>query len=178
MKPPTPQQAGAARPDDAAHLARKSFELELKELADDGSFVLYALAFGNVDRGGDVIAPGAVVNLDEFVRDGWIALNHRASDPPIGYPTAAMQDAKGMRVEGRFHSTPEARVVRTFVGERLKAGKSVKASIGYMIEEARTEVRDGEPVRVLLKIRVYETSIVNLPMNPQADVVAPRRTRP
>ena len=47
-----------------------------------------------------------------------------------------------------------------------------------MIEEARTEVRDGEPVRVLLKIRVYETSIVNLPMNPQADVVGAKSPRP
>lgn len=173
MKPPTTQQAGAARPDDAAPgLARKSFAIELKELRDDGSFVMYALVFGNVDRGGDVIEPGAVVNLDEFVRDGFIALNHRASDLPVGYPTAAVQDARGLRVEGKFHSHPEAQQCRAVAKERLDAGKSVQASIGYLVVDAATEQRDGESVRSLKKIKVYESSFVNIAMNPQAGIVS------
>lgn len=166
------QQAGAARPDDAApDLARKSFEVELKEMADDGSFCMYGAAFGNVDRGGDLIPAGAVANAAEFVADGWIALNHRASDLPIGYPTAATQDARGFRVEGNFHSHPEAQACRAVVRERFQAGKSVKASIGYVIDDAYTETRAGETVRVLKKIRIYEVSFVNLPMNPEASVV-------
>lgn len=155
----------------AADLARKSFELELKELADDGSFVMYAAVFGNVDRGGDAIEPGAFVNLDEFVRDGFIALNHRSMELPVGYPTAATQDAKGLRVEGKFHSDPEAQRCRTVVRERLDAGKSVQTSIGYLIEESSYEQRGKQQVRKLSKIRVYESSFVNLAMNPEAGVV-------
>lgn len=159
-------------PADAADPARKSIDLELKSVGDDGTFVMYAAAFGNVDRGGDVIEPGAFINLDEFVRDGWIAINHRGMDLPVGYPTAATQDAKGLRVEGCFHGTPEAQACRTVVKERFAAGKSVKASIGYRVVSASDKVRDGKPVRSLEQIKIYEASFVNLPMNPEADVVS------
>jgi HK97 family phage prohead protease len=173
MTSPTNQQAGAARPDDAAPgLGRKSFEVELKSAGDDGTFEMYGAAFNNVDRGGDLIPPGAVANVDEFVRAGWIALNHRASDLPMGFPESASQDDRGFRVRGKFHSTPEAQQCRTVVRERLAAGKAVLCSIGYVIEEAAQEVRDGEPVRVLKRIRIYEVSFVNLPMNPAAEVVS------
>lgn len=164
-----------AAPDEPG-LERKSFALELKELADDGSFVMYALVFGNVDRGGDVIEPGAVVNLDEFVRDGFIALNHRATDLPVGYPTAATQDARGLRVEGKFHSHPAAQECRAVARERLDAGKSVQASIGYLVVKASEATRDGKAVRSLEQIKVYESSFVNLAMNPRAGVVAAKST--
>ncbi len=161
-----------ARPAADDRPARKSIELDLKSLDDDGSFVMYAAAFGNVDRGGDVIEPGAFVNLDEFVRDGWIALNHRQNDLAVGYPTAATQDTRGLRVEGKFHTTPEAQALRTVVRERLAAGKGVKSSIGYQTVRSRQAVVDGEPVRRLEQVKIYEASFVNLPMNPEADVVS------
>lgn len=162
----------ARKSDETLGLTRKSLDIELKSVEDDGSFVMYAAAFGNVDRGGDIIEPGAFINLDEFLRDGWAALNHRQNDLAVGYITAATQDAKGLRVEGKFHGTPEAQAVRTVVTERFRAGKAVKASIGYQAVKARTAVVDGEPVRRLEQVRLYEVSFVNLPMNPQADVVS------
>lgn len=161
-----------ARPAADDRSARKSIELTLKSLDDDGSFVMYAAAFDNVDRGGDLIEKGAFANLDEFVRDGWIALNHRASDLAVGYPTAATQDERGLRIEGKFHTTEQAQALRTVVRERLAAGKGVKASIGYQTVKARQAVVDGQPVRRLEQVRIYEASFVNLPMNPAADVVS------
>lgn len=153
---------------------KKHFDLELKELSGDDahSFVMYAAAFSNVDRGGDVIQPGAFTNLDEFVKDGWIALNHRGTDLPVGYPTSAVQDDKGLRVEGRWHGTPEAQHCRIVAMERFAAGKSVKASIGYMVDVSRMGKSGSDPVRILEKIRIYEASFVNLPMNPAADVIS------
>lgn len=150
----------------------KHFDLVLKDMGDDGTFTMYAAAFGNVDRGGDVIEPGAFANLDEFLKDGWIALNHRAGDAAIGYPMSASQDDKGLLVTGRFHSTPEAQVVRTVAKERFDAGKTVKASIGYLVNDAAFEQRAGRTVRSLKSINIHEASFVNLPMNPAADVVA------
>lgn len=176
MKSPSTQQAGAARPGDAAPggaaLERKSFECEVKADGDDGSFELYALVFNNEDRQGDIIAPGAVKNLDELVRDGWGALNHRAMDLPVAYAESATQDTKGLLIRGKFHTHPEAQACRTVVRERKAAGKRVLCSIGYAIEDAAQELRNGEPVRILKAIRVYEFSFVNLPANPLADVVS------
>lgn len=137
-----------------------------------GTFEMYAATFGNVDRGGDVIEPGAFKNLPEFLSDGWIALNHRSGDLPIGYPIDAVQDSKGLLIRGGFHTTPDGQAARLVIRERFAAGKSVKASIGYMVEDASYETRGGQQVRSLKAIDIFEASFVNLPMNPRADVVA------
>ena len=66
----------AVRPSDAAAagcLPRKSWQIEVKSVEDDGTFTIYAAVFGNEDRQGDIIEAGAFDNLDEFVKDGWIA---------------------------------------------------------------------------------------------------------
>lgn len=156
---------------------RKSFDLELKEVKDDGTFTMYAAIFGNVDRGGDVIEEGAFANLDEFVKDGTILLNHRQTDTPIGYPVFAGQDSTGLMVTAKFHSTPEAQAVRTIVKERLAAGKSVGASIGYTVLDSSYGTQDGASVRRLESVNVYETSLVNIAMNPVAGVLDAKSDR-
>lgn len=158
----------------------KSFDLAVKEVGDDGTFAMYAAIFGNVDRGGDVIEPGAFTNLDEFVKSGTILLNHRQDKAPIGLPLSAEQDTTGLKVTGRFHATPEAQAVRTIARERLEAGKEVQASIGYVADDYRLEQRGRQTVRVLEGVRVYEASIVNVAMNPKAGVVSAksREARP
>jgi len=156
----------------AALLPRRTVELPVKSVGDDGSFELYGAVFGNVDRQGDVIEVGAFTNLDEFSRDGWIALNHQQAELPVGYPTAAVQDETGLLIRGSFHSTPEAQACRTVVKERMAAGKAVKCSVGYLTIDESYEKRDGQQVRSLKKIAVYEVSFVNLPANPAAEVVS------
>ena len=54
-----------------------------------------------------------------------------------------MQDSVGLKVSGAFHSTEEAQAVRTVVRERLAAGKAVKCSIGYSVDDAAVETRGG-----------------------------------
>lgn len=180
MSQPT---SGFAPADAASCLPRKDFDMEVKSLDDAGSFELYAACFGNVDRGGDLIEPGAFVNLAEFVKDGWIALNHLSSSLPVGIPDEAAQDAHGLKIRGRFHTTPSAQECRIVVKERMAAGKAVKCSIGYVTIEESYEKRDGRTVRHLKKLAVFEVSFVNLPMNPVAEVtsvkgVTPRATGP
>lgn len=150
------------------------FDFEMKSIDDQGRFSAYFAAFGNVDRGGDVIEPGAFRNLDEFARDGWIGINHQMERLPVAYPTRVVQDAKGLLIDGQFHTTEEAQACRTVVLERVRAGKRVKGSIGYRTgpSDTRQEYVDGRQVRRIRGLDLYEASFVNLPMNPAADVVS------
>ncbi|HUE15613.1 MAG TPA: HK97 family phage prohead protease [Planctomycetaceae bacterium] len=162
-------------PKDAASiLPRKTIEGAVTSIDANGSFSMYALVFGNVDRQGDVIEAMAVTNVDELVKDGWIALNHVQADMPIALIDSAVQDGHGLKVDGRFHSHPRAQEVRSYIKERLDAGKGVKTSIGYLvpIDGERYEKDDGRTVRHISKLSVYEASFVNLPANPAAEVLA------
>lgn len=159
-------------PDHKSPLEHKTLPCEVKAAGEDGSFELYALAFNNIDRVGDVIVPGAVSNVDELVRDGWGALNHSNMSLPVAYAEGAEQDGKGLLVRGKFHTHPDAQAVRSVVRERMAAGKSVPCSIGYAVDDAGYEMRGGQQVRILKSIRVYEFSFVNLPANPAAGVVS------
>lgn len=162
----------------AGALSRKTFDVDVKSIDDAGNFCLYAAVFSNVDRGGDVIEPGAFDNLAEFAKDGWIALNHDSGALPVGYPTAAVQDAHGLKISGAFHTTAEAQACRTVVKERMDAGKAVKCSIGYMTNDESYEKVGGRTVRRLKSISVFECSFVNLPMNPAAEVQSVKAAAP
>lgn len=133
----------------ACPVRRKTCEGQFKALDDagDGEVTFHAAVFGSVDRDGDVIAPGAFVNLEEFVRDGFVSYNHDWSALPIAYPLEASQDASGLLVRARFHSTPEAQACRTVARERLAAGKAVKCSNGRSDESSTTSGRTAGTVR-------------------------------
>lgn len=150
---------------------RKSLPFEVKAVADDGTFEVYAAVFGNVDRQGDVIEKGAFKNLDAFVRDGWGDVNHGWADLGITTIDEATQDAHGLRIKGRFHSTPDAQLIRTKVRERRERGKTVSCSIGFRVLEDTIETRDGKHVHILKAIEIYEFSFVALPANPEATVL-------
>lgn len=159
---------------DLESLRAKSIECRFKALDDEddaeGSFELYCAVFGNVDRHGDVIDPGAVANLDEFVAEGMGLVNHDLHSLPIAYVVSAVQDAKGVKVVGRFHSDPQAQRVRTVVRERLDAGKSVKCSIGFRVVDGASETIGGRTIYRIKSLLLYEFSFVNIPANPRAGV--------
>lgn len=150
----------------------KEFTLSLK--ADDGAdLVGYFSTFSRTpDRVGDIIAPGAFVGLDEFVKSGLIFFNHDMNSVPIGYPTSAIQDRHGLKVAANLHNSPEAQKVRTMAKERLAAGKQVSCSIGYKTLDEGPETVGGRRVNVLRKLQLFECSIVNVPANPEAGLIA------
>lgn len=152
-------------------IEHKSLSLQVKR-ADDSGFLVYAAAFGNVDHQGDRIEPGAFANLDAYVADGVVLLGHDANRLPVGYPESATQDDYGLLVKGKWHSTPTAQEARTIAAERMLAGKSVAASIGYEVLEYSHAEEDGRSIRVITKLNVYEFSFVNIPANQEARAVA------
>lgn len=153
-------------------IEHKSFDVEWKGLGDEsGSVELYAAAFGNIDRAGERIEPGAFKNLDGFKAGGWLAVNHDWSGLGVATIEDADQDAKGLKIKAHFHSDSESQKVRTIIRERIDRGKSVKASIGYKVLEDEDVKLDGKSVRSLKSIELYEASIVNVPCNPEAGVI-------
>lgn len=169
--PPRPDRGDPGVPPGAARFEERSAD----GIDDETGFVMLAAAFGGEpDRQGDVIEPGAFKNLDEFCSDGWIAVNHQNERLPVGMPVSADQPARGLVVNGIWHSTPEAQATRTVVEERRRAGKRVLCSIGYVIlpDGFRMERRGGAMVRILTDLALYEASFVNLPANNRAEVLS------
>lgn len=157
-------------------MPHKSFDLDIKAQDDSGGFTAYVARFGNVDRTKEVIQPGAFKNLDGFSVDGWVGLNHDMARLPIALIDTAKQDATGLLISARWHSTPEAQACRAVVNERMRAGKSVKCSIGYKVLDSFKDSVNGQPITRLTALEIFEASIVNLPANPAADVVSAKST--
>jgi HK97 family phage prohead protease len=151
-----------------ASLEHKTLQLKVKSLGDSGQCRIYCAVFGNVDRANEVIAPNAFKNLDDFVRDGFMAVNHQWSNLPIATVDSAVQDSYGLLVSGTFHGTPEAQACRQVMKERLDRGKTVSASIGYSVTNDARIVQGGTPCRLLKSIQLWELSFVNVPCNPRA----------
>lgn len=176
------------------------FKAGLKAITDN-QITVVASTVGNMDRSGDVIAPGAFKSavLRGFVDNGSILVGHDWDDLPIGMP----MDAKVMGDEivstAQFHSTPKGQEARTIAMERMEAGKSVSVSVGFMpdydqvsyyengatmmkaCEEMGMDVSTFDPkikaykygCRLIRSVsELFEWSIVLVGMNPKARAMA------
>ncbi len=148
---------------------------DAKASADgNGSISGYASTFGNVDSYGDTIVPGAYAKfLPKFLAAGFIGWNHNW-DQMIGTPTAAKEDDTGLFLTASFHSTSAAQDARTIAMERLDRGLSMGLSIGYVAHKwSFADSLDGKSqVRLLEEIEIFETSLVAVPADSYAQVVA------
>jgi HK97 family phage prohead protease len=151
-------------------IVRKSFDVST--LLEEREFIAYIATF-DVDLVGDRIAPGAVRNLERFVRDGFVTVSHDWSAVPVASILEAWEDERGVLIRARFHSHPEAEAVYTYVRERTELGKSVRFSIGFYVLKTHDETaEDGRTVRVIDELELVEASIVNVPANPATELVA------
>ena len=145
--------------------------LELTSLSRNGSFEGYASLFGLIDLGRDIVVRGAF--RDSLIKRGaggvkmlWM---HQAAEP-IGVWTSLSEDARGLKVAGQLNLDVN-RARETYA--LMRGGAVDGLSIGYRPEHA---VRDrGTGLRNLLKIDLWEISVVTFPMLPQARVFAVKR---
>ncbi len=96
-----------------------------------------AAVTGNMDRGGDVIFPGAFKSaISGFLSAGFISDGHNWEEVAdiVGYPISAKEVDGALECEAEFHSTENAQNVRQICMERIKAGKSVGLSIGFSLD--------------------------------------------
>ena len=143
----------------------KDFRLKLKSLDEDGTFEGYAAVFGNVDLDGDRIDPKAFNrSLKNFRGEVPILWDHDTAHP-AGVSLALAPDAHGLLLKGRL-------LLATTVGreayEYLKARAIKGLSIGAQV--VRADCENG--VRVLKELRLHEISLVAIPANPLAEIMA------
>lgn len=135
----------------------------------NGGFIGYASTFGNLDRSGEIVVKGAFApHLESFLKDGWIALQHDWNGLPVGVPKAASEDDRGLLIEIAYHSTTAAQDARRVQRERMESGKSASLSIGYTVLDSEY-TQEG---RLLKELKLHEVSLVTVPANPLATVLA------
>ena len=147
-------------------LKRLPIQFDAKAVAEDGCFKGYASTFGNVDRGRDVVLPGAFKQTLADKPLGRIKmLRDHDSTMPIGVWTSLAEDKSGLVAEGQLAiNTTKGR--ETY--ELMKMGALDSLSIGYQTLEDETD--RGTGVRRIKAVDLWEISVVTFPMNPAATI--------
>lgn len=143
---------------------------ELKETLESGQFSGYGATFGNIDRGGDVIAPDAFdKSLEEHRMKSTMPLmlwQHSPSQP-IGVWDSMKPDSKGLMVSGRcltqLRMGAEAHI--------LMKNKAIRGlSIGYRTIDYEYVDTERGSYRLIKEAELWEVSLVSFPLQPEAMV--------
>lgn len=150
------------------HLERS---FEVKAVDEQGVFSGYLSVFGNVDGGGDIVAPGAFAEtLSAWKRKGAlppILWQHRSGEP-IGPFTEMKEDANGLFVRGQLLINDIARAKEAYA--LLKSKTISGMSIGYITRDDSYDRLTG--ITTLKQVDLMEGSLVTFPMNTLAGVNA------
>ncbi|SDC30721.1 hypothetical protein SAMN05444678_102258 [Sphingomonas sp. YR710] len=150
---------------------RLAFDCEIK-LAGDGAAVGtiegYGSVFGLMDRGGDIVEPGAFkASLADWRRRKAMPpmLWHHDPAMPVGVWTEVSEDDKGLKLKGQLvMDVPMAASARALIA----AGAVKGLSIGFNTIEDKIDRATG--VRHLKKVDLWEVSLVTFPMLPEAQI--------
>lgn len=149
---------------------RLSFDCEVKLAGDAATGVVdgYASVFNVIDRGGDVVLPGAfkaTLAALKKARSTIPILWMHDSWNPIGIWNALEEDERGLKVSGQLIlDVPQAAAARALI-----LGGAVKGlSIGYRTVDHEIDRTTG--VRRLKKVELIEISLVTFPMLPDAQI--------
>ena len=150
---------------------RLDFECEVKLAGGDattGTVDGYASVFGIIDRGGDIVMPGAFKqSLAEWKRKKAMPpmLWQHDSWQPIGVWSDVSEDEKGLKVVGDLVlDVPQAAAARAL----MLAGAVKGLSIGYRTVDYEIDRATG--VRKIKKAELWEVSLVTFPMLPEAQI--------
>jgi HK97 family phage prohead protease len=149
--------------------AKQRFNLQVKEIAPDGSFEGILAVYNNVDLGGDSILPGAFTKtIQEHGSEVPLLWQHDTHEP-IGKLTVT-DSPDALLVKGQLlMDLPMAQKAYLLLKSQIIKG----LSIGYDTIKKDTEAG----VRKLKEIRLWEGSVVTFPMNQLAMVTAIKALR-
>jgi HK97 family phage prohead protease len=146
-------------------------EIKLATSGDDtavGTVEGYGSVFGLLDRGGDIVDPGAFkASLADWRKKGATPPMLWQHDPytPIGVWSDLAEDEKGLKVTGELiMEVPQAAVARALI----KAGAVKGLSIGYETKDSLIDRATG--ARHLKKVDLWEISPVTFAMLPEAQI--------
>ncbi len=132
-----------------------------------GRFSGLASTFGNIDKVGDIIAPGAFagsIRVPKKIKMLWM---HDPSEGPIGLWEKIEETDKGLEVEGKLLlDVPRATQAHVL----MKARALDSLSIGFRLPKNGAEFDNETGNRLLKKIELMEISVVTFPANPKARI--------
>jgi HK97 family phage prohead protease len=157
-------------------LSSEFINFDVKEDSKKDVFVItgHAGVFNNIDLGGDMLLPGSGKESFEEITPVFAYAHDFYSRFPIGAVKVATEDEKGFYMESEMPKQFEGVTFEdSYKLAWLIKNKGIKGmSFGYRTLKARwIENNEGEEeYRELVKVRVYDFSIVPFGMNPLAGV--------
>lgn len=139
------------------------FALDVKSIDDAGIIEGLAVGYGNLDHGGDVVAPGAIT-ASMAGRKSLPMLLYHDQKRPIGVWTEFKEVGEGLLVKGRFDDTQEGADARA----RARSGSLGGLSMGFKTLKHKMEGK----ARHLLEVALHEISLVTIPMNDRTRVIS------
>ena len=128
-----------------------------------GKFTALVSVFGNVDREGDVVERGAFSR--SLTERGLppVFYSHHWEQLPVGMTEKAEETDDGLVIEAQlFMDVPAGRHMHA----ALSAGALKEFSFAYEVVEAAEETRDGQTVRLLKDLELFEVGPTLVGMNP------------
>lgn len=146
----------------------KTFPFEVKDIDEQGVFWGYASVFGNPDAAWpmpEVVEPGAFAKtLKERAHKVRICHQHDWKEV-IGKPVELREDERGLYVKAQLVlDVQRAREDYAL----MKAGALDELSIGYQVIKDELGTVDGQKIRRLKELKLYEISPVTVAANDQA----------
>jgi HK97 family phage prohead protease len=159
---------------DEASMEYKHYPINLKSTPKEGVFDGYASVFNTVDYHHDVVMRGAFMkSLNEWhqkLQTPLLLWQHKPSEP-VGYCLSLVEDHHGLAIRGQL-LTSLKRGSQAYA--LIKSRRITGLSIGYI--PTRMQTIPGKKVRVLMEIDLREISLVTLPANPHAVILAVKHT--
>lgn len=149
-------------------LSKLEVPFEVKAVDDAGNFEGYAAVFNNVDRGLDVILPGAFTTV-KTTRSGRLKLALFHDLTRLVGSADYKQDEHGLFLKGRVNQNVS---YARDAYELMKDGTLDSMSIGFNTIEDAIETREGRSVRVIKQAELWEASFVPFGMNPLAQITS------
>lgn len=142
----------------------KSFEIAEHKADDSGNLIItgYGAYFGNLDSYKDIIDPVAFNDTLAERRDRIAFCYQHDIWNPIGKIQDIRPDTKGLWLQVMISAAEKD------IQTKVKEGILKEMSIGYRVMDSVEEIRNGETIRILKKINLYEVSLVTIAANPLA----------
>jgi HK97 family phage prohead protease len=126
-------------------------------------FAGYAAVFDALDRGGDVIRPGAFTRTLKMGEQVPLLWQHRGGEI-VGRIETLREDKRGLRVIG----TLDAETAKTALGRQMRKRLIDGLSFGYQVRQSK----QANGIRELIDLDLVEVSVVARPMQPLARIHA------
>ena len=143
---------------------------EIKDMSDSGVFTGLGSAFGNIDFGNDIVAPGAFsASLEAMQAKGRMPAmlwQHRQGEP-IGAYKSMTETKDGLVVEGQL-ALKTQRGAEAY--ELMKMGAVSGLSIGGWTTADSYDSKND--IRTITQFELWEVSVVTFPMNDEARIAA------